>query len=122
MIEGQDQTGTDPVVPDYKWFQKNYPETSEFISPERYNQLFDIATMLLDNTPASIVRDTKRRQRLLHLLICHLAQTNGMLQGQAGTSSGGVGVGRISSASEGGVSVSFDYPQVPGAEWFNMSQ
>jgi hypothetical protein len=124
MIQGQTQTGTEPVVPDYVWFTKNYPETREFVSPERYEQLFDIATMMLDNTGSSFVRDTGRRQRLLHLLICHLAQVSGLLQPSAGPGAvtGGMGVGRVSSASEGAVSVSFDYPAVPGAEWFNMSQ
>lgn len=123
-----------PVVFDYAWWAARYPELATWCSPEIAGSYFDLATLYLDNsdgggTPAVIpwlglaagsraggspVTDIPRRQMLLGLLTSHIAALNAPLNGQASPTT----VGRIASAGEGTVNVSFAYPEVAGAEWF----
>lgn len=70
------------------------------------------ASLLLDNTDASPVQDAGQRATLLGIIVAHLAAMNPSF-------GGGGGVGRVASASEGSVSVSFDYGQVKAqAAWW----
>lgn len=66
---------------------------------------FDIATMFLNNSCCSVVKDAAVRERLLYLLVAHIAA---LLQGQNGKPPSGL-VGRIDKASEGTVSISASY-------------
>jgi hypothetical protein len=59
------------------------------------------AGLFLDNTDASPIQDIPTRTTLLYMIVAHLAALGG--PGASGN------VGRIASASEGSVSVSFDY-------------
>jgi len=87
----------DPVA-----FKLKFPEFVAVSDPQlQFN--FDMACLFLDNTDASPVQDVNIRATLLDLLTAHITQLN--LNVQAGN---GV-VGRLSSASEGGVSSSFEY-------------
>lgn len=99
-------------------FQARFPELSSvgFLMLARY---FDEACMYLDNTDASVVTDLGQRSILLNLLVAHIATVNG-----AGTTAGPVAPGRIASASEGGVSVSFDaLPAAGGLQaWLQQTQ
>lgn len=80
---------------------------------------FDEAGLYLSNTDCSVVQDLDRRRILLWMLTAHIAYLGGALNSNGG---GPVPVGRTSSATEGSVSVSFDYG-VPGtAAWFSQSQ
>jgi len=111
---------------DYAWFQRRYPEISEWCSPDQAEMYFDLATGFLDNRDAggacpprgSPVTDTKTRQRLLGLLTAHVATLFAPLGGVASPTL----VGRVSSASEGSVSVTAEFPDTPGAEWFNQTK
>lgn len=133
---------TGPVVFDYTWFQARYPDLSNWVSPEMGQFYFDLATLYLNNSENSStiatfevpgvgmvgypgmyavgnpISNIGQRQMLLGLLTAHIATLNAPLNGKA---SSGL-VGRISSATEGSVSVSVDYPQVAGAEWFSLTK
>lgn len=125
-----------PVVFSYEFFQQRYPDLARWVSPETGQMYFDLATLYLDNTDGgtptivdgygfvgcratgSPVRNIGQRQILLGLLTAHIAALNAPLNGQASSTL----VGRISSVTEGSVSISTDYPQVAGAEWFGLSK
>lgn len=80
---------------------------------------FNEACVLLDPTEASVVKDAGQRQALLHLLVAHLAQLNGGTETTANAQASAGLVGRISSASQGSVSVSADYGAVTNAQaWY----
>lgn len=66
---------------------------------------FDIATLFLNNSCCSVVKDAPTRERLLYMLVAHIAA---LLQGQNGQPPSGV-VGRVNSATEGTVSVGLAY-------------
>jgi Protein of unknown function (DUF4054) len=125
-----------PVTFDYAWFQRRYPELSEWVSPDMGQGYFDLATGFLapDNSgppPASpfwdtwsggarpqgwaVTLTTETRQRLLGLLTAHVAALFAPLNGQPSPSY----VGRISNASEGSVSVGIDFPGcTPNNAWY----
>jgi hypothetical protein len=66
---------------------------------------FDIATMFLNNSCCSVVKDANIRERLLYMVTAHIAA---LLQGENGKAPSGL-VGRVDKASEGTVSVSAAY-------------
>lgn len=119
-----------PVKFDYQWFQRRYPELSEWVSPDAGLGYFELATGLLDNRDGggdrpfcsalrgSPVTDIPTRQRLLGLLTAHIASLFAPLNGVASPPL----VGRIASASEGSVSVSTEFPMDPGAAWFQQTK
>lgn len=74
----------------------------------RFNQA---ATLYLDNTDASLIADLKEREQLLFLLVAHLCALRGEDNGL---------VGRITSASEGSVSVSVDSSGSNDASWWYL--
>ncbi len=143
-MNGENQT-QGPVVFDYQWFQRRYPTIAEWCDPDTAEEYFALATVFLDNrdaggaTPAwsanylaiydvfgypgsragqSLVTDIPTRQRLLGLLTAHIATLFAPLNGVPSPTF----VNRISSASEGSVSVSYDIPTVAGAEWFTLTK
>lgn len=140
MANGAVQT-VGPVTFDYVFFQMRYPELSEWCTPGQAQGYFDIASLYCDNAdgaqPIPIIRmenglwgwsgqyaigspvtNIPRRQILLGLLTAHVAALNAPLNGQASSTA----VGRLASASEGSVSVSFVYPEVAGAEWYALTK
>lgn len=135
MAGGAVQT-VGPVVWDWAYFQRRHPTLAEWMNPDMGQMFFDIATLFLDNTDGgspimipgfgvvgsrctgSPVRDIAKRQLLLSLLVAHIATLHAPVGGAAPSGL----VGRISSAGEGSVNVSVDYPQTPGAEWFTQTQ
>lgn len=92
------------VVLDIPGFRARYPEFSN-VTDDQLALLFDSATDYLDNTNFSLVIDLAKRQRLLYLLMAHLAY---MRYGDKDGNGKSGAVGRVSSASEGSVSVSLD--------------
>jgi hypothetical protein len=136
MAGGAVQT-VGPVQFDYTWFQTRYPDLARWCSPDMAQGYFDLATLYLDNTdvgtpPSQVlgygfvgcryggspVTNIPQRQILLGLLTAHVAALNAPLNGQPSSTL----VGRISSATEGSVSVTVDYPQVAGAEWYSLTK
>jgi len=86
-------------------FLARYPEFST-VSEATLQLYFDEATFYLDNTDKSLVSDVAQRAVLLNMITAHIAALNG--SGVNGNGASGM-VGRITSASEGSVSVSVDY-------------
>lgn len=99
------------VVFDPAEFRALYPLiTATDVQLEDY---FAMAETFLDNTECSLVKDLKSRKRMLYLLVAHIATITGTAE------KGNNIVGRISSATEGTVSVSIDYGTMGNNErWY----
>lgn len=96
------------VVLDISKFRAMFPEFSN-LTDAQLPFLFDQATDYLNNSEYSLVIDVIKRERLLYLLIAHLAYVR---YGDANDNGGSGMVGRLSSASEGSVSASSDAGQI----------
>lgn len=103
----------DPVA-----FKIAYPAFAS-VSDALLQSCFDEAGLYLTNTDCSPVQDIARRTMLLWMLTAHIAYLRGALA-QAGSIQP---VGRISSATEGSVSISMEAYGAPGtAAWFTQTQ
>lgn len=92
-------------------FRGIYPSIK--LTDQQLNNCFSKAEIILNNTNCSPVKDLKERKILLYLLTAHYATLQTRIE------SGNEAVGRISSATEGSISASFDYGQVPqSAAWY----
>ncbi|KAG0923688.1 hypothetical protein G6F32_014183 [Rhizopus arrhizus] len=95
-------------------FKELYPSFAS-LTDAQLTQSFHLATLYLNNTECSKVPDVAQRKTLLYLLTAHIAK---MAYGEGGQSPSGL-VGRVSSATEGSVSVSSDYSAPAGsAQWY----
>lgn len=108
------------VTFDYSVWGTRYPELVRWVSGPAAQEYFNEATLYLNNTPCSPVSDLTQRAQLLNMLTAHIAALNAALDGQPSPNQ----VGRISSASEGGVSVSFDMGAgaSEAAAWFQQTK
>ncbi|MCF9034205.1 DUF4054 domain-containing protein [Acinetobacter nectaris] len=91
-------------------FKLRYSEFNN-ISDELLQAYFDESTLILNNTIASPVSDLGQRKVLLWLLTAHHAALNdadGM-------------VGRLSSASQGPVSVSLAWESSKDSQWYDQT-
>jgi hypothetical protein len=104
----------DPVA-----FVARYPEFAT-VSTALLGDYFVEATMLLDNTDSSPVRDWQNERRiLLNYLTAHITALNAGVNGQMPS---GV-VGRVSSATQGTISVGTDYgPTTKAQAWYTQTQ
>lgn len=130
-----------PVTFDYQWWSLRYPTLAEWVDPGAGQSYFDIASLYCDNSDGaqpipitlmenglwgwtgqratgSPIRSIPQRQILLGMLTAHVAALNAPLNGQPSPTL----IGRISSASEGSVSVSVVYPDIAGAEWYTQTK
>ena len=100
-------------------FLARYPEFAA-VSTTMLTALFDEAGLYLSNTDGSPVQDITRRGVLLNMLTAHLAFIGGALTADGQPRP----VGRVSAASEGSVSASFEgVAPTPGSGvWFQQSQ
>lgn len=106
------------AVFDYTAWITRYPEFGA-VGEQRAALFFAEAGLYLDNTDASPVGDVTVRLLLLNMLTAHIAVGAGALS-PGGTPDGMVG--RVSSATEGGVTVSFDTGLEAGtAAWFQQT-
>lgn len=103
------------VVFDINAFRERYPEF-DTVSDTLLNAYFVEATVYLDNTDCSPVQDDAVRAVYLNMLVAHIAALN---SGVGGKKPSGL-VGRISSASEGSVSVSTGDVPVSQASWWYL--
>lgn len=102
------------VVFDPAQFKLVYPSFAT-LTDAQLQYAFRLATLYLNNTDGSIVCDVGERTTLLYLLTAHIAA---LTYGENGQGPRPL-VGRISSATEGSVSVSADYNVAPGsAQWY----
>lgn len=104
---------------DYAAWSTLYPQLAPSVGEPLAALLFAHAGLYLDNTEASPVIDVATRQMLLYMLVAHLAVLGGYVTGSAQAQ--GL-VGRVTSASEGSVSVSVDAGLEPGtAAWYSQT-
>ena len=95
-----DTTGVVAFV--YEDWITRFPEFQQTVTAPQASGMFDEATILLNNTAASIVSDMGQRTSLLYLLTAHMAQ----LAAIAAAAGGGAPlVGPIQSVSRGSVSI-----------------
>lgn len=92
------------VTLDIASFRAMYPEFSN-VPDATLPFLFDQSTDYLNNTDYSLVDDVVKRERLLYILMAHLAYVR---YGDNRKRGGSGMVGRIASATQGSVSVSSD--------------
>lgn len=96
-----------------------YPDLGACVGTELADSYFVEAGLYLNNTPCSVVRDLAQRSLLLGMLVAHIAALNANLNGQPSSPI----VGRISSATEGSVSVQAQFDMPPGsAQWFAQTK
>jgi len=113
------------VVFDYPRWMAKFPEFSAVVQP-RAEWFFQQAEMLCQNDARSLVYELPQRAIYLDLLTAHIAALSGGLT-PCGTVAAGAGVGmvgRITSASEGSVSISSEYntgTDTPGSAWYNQT-
>lgn len=113
------------VVFDYPSWIGMYPEFAAVTQP-RATGFFRQACLFCDNTPCSPIPAQEPRATYLDMMTAHIASLNGGLNpcGVVAAGSGPGMVGRITSASEGSVSISSEYPSSgdgPSAAWFNQT-
>lgn len=107
-------SGTGIVAFDYQAWARRYPEFSSVTIPLA-TDYFAEAGLYLDNSTSGLVTDLTARSLLLNLLTAHIAALNSGTNGQAPSGL----VGRITSATQGSVSVSVDAMDAPGsAAWY----
>lgn len=103
------------AVFDYAVWSARYPLIAPKVSEPLASSYFtEAGALYLDNTDCSIVQDVPTRLMLLNMLVAHIALLGGAgAAGEAGL------VGRISSATEGSVTIQADYNASPGSEqWY----
>jgi len=108
------------VVFNYTLWITSFPEFAAVTQP-RAQSFFDRVTTggFVDNTTLSPIQNLAERTILLNLATCHIAVLSGALSpAQAQT------VGRVSSATQGSVSVNLDFTPKGGAlaQWWNQTQ
>lgn len=110
------------AVFNYSDWAAMFPEMASVSEPAA-DGFFSIATLLLDNTDCSPIQDVKQRTNLLYFVTAHVASLAGYPVAAGGTAQPSGVVGRVSSATEGTVSVSTDYGAVSGnqAWWLQSS-
>ena len=90
---------------DYALWSATFPELAPSVSEATATLYFNIATLKLDNTDASLVTDVTQRLALLNLIVAHLAKLFSTIGGVAPSGL----VGRLAGATEGSVSVQTEY-------------
>lgn len=102
---------------DYPAWVARYPEFLQVLEP-RAQAFFDEASLFLSNGEGSVVQDLGRRATMLNMLTAHIAALNGCCEGAAGSGL----VGRITSASQGSVSVSAQFDAPMSAAWLSQTK
>ena len=112
-------SGSAVVYFDYSAWSAQYPALAAYVDQATAQIWFNIAgTLYLNNTSSSIIGDLPTRGYILNMLTAHLVILNVPINGVAPS---GI-VGRITTASQGSVSVTTqnDYP--PGsAQWYQQT-
>lgn len=99
----------------YTTWKALYPVFDATVNEVQADDLFSQALFYWPNDGSGPVGDAALQLSLLNVLVAHLAQLSYPPGGATGL------VGRISSASEGSVSVSTDFQGTANAAWFNQT-
>lgn len=103
------------VVFNFATWSARYPEFSN-VSVPAAQAYFGEAGIYLDNTPRSRISNITQRAVILNMITAHIAALSG-----AGGDDGPALVGRITSASQGSVSVSTEYKAPESAAWWTQT-
>lgn len=107
------------AVFDYGMWSARYPELAGSVDAALGGAYFAEAGLYLPNDECSPVADVSRRGVLLNMLVAHIAKLNAPINGQAPSG----GVGRVESATEGGVTVKLSIGEASDAEqWYAQTQ
>ena len=105
------------VVFDPTAFKARYPEFAA-VADATLTACFNEAGLYLSNADNSPVQNITRRATLFNMLTAHVAYIGGLLSADGMPRP----VGRVSQASEGSVSASFEYLTPGTAAWFTQTQ
>lgn len=106
------------AVFNYASWAVRYPEVAAKVAEPLADALFaEAGTFYCENTDCSPVPDVNARGLLLNMLVSHLGALSVSKAAQQGL------VGRISSVTEGGITVAVDLGAIPGTEaWYAQTQ
>lgn len=112
------------AVFNYAQWAAMFPELAGSVNEALATSFFSVAGLLLDNTDCSPVQDVAARLTMLNYATAHLASLAGYPLGPGQTiPTPREMVGRVSSATEGTVSVSSDYgPMRENQAWWLQTQ
>jgi len=113
---------TGPVVFSFTTWATRYPEFSQTVADANLAALyFAEAELYLDNGPCAVI-PTSIRALLLNMLVAHIAALNAGINGSPASAL----VGRITSATQGSVSVATDLgtpgPSSGSAAWLQQTK
>jgi len=109
----------DVVIFSYTDWAAMYPQLAVWVGAPAAQMYFNQATLYLDNTSSSLVKDLTQRTALLYMLTSHIAQ---LLAPQNGQNASPL-VGRITDATEGSVTVRAEMKYGEGsAQWYMTTQ
>lgn len=110
------------VVFNYADWTAMFPEMSGVPEPAAEG-FFSIVELLVDNTDCSPITNIKQRTSLLYFATAHVAALAGYPVAAGGSAAPSGVVGRVSSATEGSVSVSSDWGSVSNSQaWWLQTQ
>jgi hypothetical protein len=112
------QTPPTTVVFEYQSWAFLFPELATSVSPGQAAGYFARAELIVGNSSRSRIQDIPTRTMILYLATAHIATMNATVNGQAPSQL----VGRISSATEGSVSVSTEMNAPGSAGWWATSR
>lgn len=102
------------IVFDYQAWAFRYPEIAQSVPQGMAQALYAEAGLYLFPGDGSLVTDEGQRLLILNMIVAHIALLRTMTRNGL--------IGRVTSASEGSVSVSVAAMTVPGsAEWFALT-
>jgi len=103
---------------DYNRFAARYPEFAN-VDSQTINEMWCEATLYHANNGEGPIEDCLQQTMLLNMVTAHIAELNRVVNGQAVT----VSPGRISSASQGSVSLSSELAVAPGSgQWYAQTK
>lgn len=94
-----------------------FPQFSGLSQPQVVNLILPLAEGYCRNDGGGPVTSAAMQTNLLNLMVAHIAQLFFGANGQTPSPL----VGRVSSASEGSVSVQTDFPSNPNSAWYNQT-
>lgn len=111
------------AVFNYSQWAAMFPELAGSVNSTLAGSFFTVAELLLDNTDCSPVQDATARLTMLNYAVAHLASLSGYPLPAGQSTPAPASVGRVSSASEGSVSISTDYGAVRESQaWWVQTQ
>lgn len=103
------------VVFNYAQWAARFPELASDVAEPLATAYFDEASLYLSNDASSRVKNEVKRALIFNLIVAHIAKLNATIGGQAASPL----VGRISSATEGSVTVQTDLQiKSESAQWW----